>query len=89
MFFLELNSNFKRTKEQKLIAFAHFSKVLAETPYETSLYVYIFASDIKIWSNNNVLKIIKYHGRIERSAAQVASSKRALKHILLTAANHV
>lgn len=35
-------SNFKKTKEQKLFSFAHFSKVLAYTPYEIPLYVYIF-----------------------------------------------
>lgn len=35
-------SNFKKTKEQELTFLAHFSKVIAYTPDETSLYVYIF-----------------------------------------------
>lgn len=72
-------SNFKKTKEQNFISFAHFSKVLAYTPYEISLYVYILVSDIKIWSYNNLLKIIKYHGRHERNTAQVASTERVSK----------
>lgn len=76
-------SNFKKTKEQNFISFAHFSKVLANTPYmyEISLYVYILVSDIKIWSYNNLLKIIKNHGRHERNTAQVASTERVSKKL--------
>lgn len=73
--------NFKKIKEQNFIFFVYFFKVFVNMlyMYEIFLYVYILVSDIKIWSYNNFLKIIKNYGCYERNIVQVVSIERVLK----------